>query len=170
MIGPADVANLCRAQVGCWDGNVAVIKLAPSAAQVQALRQQQQQQQQPGANNGAAPPAAGGLGSGPGWELLACFPAERTTLRAAKWIPPAACAGALDLVHRHVFLSAGHAGAVNIWDDRCGGALGRERRGGVGWASNGLWVAFSSTRRGMRGGMRWHGDGRQVWHPDEAVR
>ncbi len=84
--------------VGCWDGSVAVARLAPSAGRA---------------------PGPGGVAAG-GAELLAHFPADTLPLRAARWAPArgGGAPRAADLAHRHVFLTAGHEGSLKIWDAR----------------------------------------------------
>ncbi len=105
---------------------MAIVKLIPSSSsssgdgsgqQQQQRRQegQQQQQQQQGQQQQQQQQR--------GMELLCFFPGDAVSVRAARWIPPAACGDAVDLLHRHVFVTVGHEGALRIWDDRWGALL-----------------------------------------------
>lgn len=96
--------------VGCWDGSVALLKLTPG-----------QQPQPPAASgSGGASSSGGGMGSRGmfGLQLLSHFNADLLPLRALRWMPPAACRSATDMLHRHVFLTGGHEGTLRVWDIR----------------------------------------------------
>ena len=96
--------------VGCWDGSVALLKLTPG-----------QQPQPPAASgSGGASSSGGGMGSRgmSGLQLLSHFNADLLPLRALRWMPPAACRSATDMLHRHVFLTGGHEGTLRVWDIR----------------------------------------------------
>jgi general transcription factor 3C polypeptide 2 len=75
--------------VGCWDGQVALVKLSP----------------------GQATP-------GSGTHVLQRFPAETVPLRCVRFCPVDVGAPAADLPHRHTFMTAGHEGTLKIWDSR----------------------------------------------------
>ena len=107
--------------VGCWDGSVAVLRMAPEQpvppAQQQQQQQQQEQQQQ---QQQGGPGSSGGGGAGMhGLELLAHFSADVLPLRALRWVPPAACAAAVDGLERCLFMTGGHEGVLRVWDVRC---------------------------------------------------
>lgn len=87
--------------VGCKDGSVAILKLQPGQSGEEL----------------AAGAFQEPLGPPQGLSLVTHFHAERLPLRAAKWLPPHC--PSIDLAHRHTFLTAGHDGAVRIWDARC---------------------------------------------------
>ncbi len=100
--------------VGCWDGSVAVFKLAPG----------QQRQQQAGPNGGTTSNGSGnGSGSSAsgqmfGLELLCHFTADVLPLRALRWLPPGPPSGTIDLLHRHILLTGGNEGVLRLWDVR----------------------------------------------------
>jgi hypothetical protein len=111
--------------VGCWDGSVAVLRLNPSAGGPAAATAQAQWLAAAGAAAGAggAAPELAALTPPPpppplGMDLLAHFPADTLPLRAARWAPPGAPYLTLEDPHRLTFLTAGHEGAVKVWDAR----------------------------------------------------
>ena len=80
-----------------------------------------QQPQPPAASgSGGASSSGGGMGSRgmSGLQLLSHFNADLLPLRALRWMPPAACRSATDMLHRHVFLTGGHEGTLRVWDIR----------------------------------------------------
>ena len=98
--------------VGCWDGSVAVFKLAPG--------QQQRQQQQGGGASGGSNGIASESSSSQlfGLELLCHFSADVLPLRSLRWLPPGPPDGTIDLLHRHILLTGGNEGVLRLWDLR----------------------------------------------------
>ena len=90
--------------MGCWDGTVALWRLQPAAPAAAA----------PGSSQGTGytpPPPATPV-------LLMHMKADPQPLRCVAWPPAALAAAAGGGLGRHVFMTAGHAGSVAIWDAR----------------------------------------------------
>ncbi|EFN53310.1 hypothetical protein CHLNCDRAFT_136985 [Chlorella variabilis] len=111
--------------VGCWDGSLALFKLTPGQPRPQQNgglqpQQQQQQHQHQQVDSGSSGGGRGSSGGGGmhGLELLSHFSADALPLRAVRWVPAAACGGTIDMLHRHILLTAGHEGCLRVWDLR----------------------------------------------------
>ena len=100
--------------VGCWDGSVAVFKLAPG--------QKQQQQQQRGGvssgSNGVASESSSSSSQLFGLDLLCHFSADVLPLRSLRWLPAGPPDGTIDLLHRHILVTGGNEGVLRLWDLR----------------------------------------------------
>lgn len=89
----------CMAQAGCWDGSVALWRVA---------------QQQPGAGAALGGDAACSM------QLLLHFEALDGPVRALAWAPAGANGDACGPgdARRHLFAAVGHSDRLRVWDTR----------------------------------------------------